>query len=277
MPELPEIETIKRIIEPQITGQKMEGVDVLNAQVIAHPSAEIFAYELNCRTVTDMSRRGKYLTMHLDNGDTLTVHLRMTGQLLVTPLDFPIEKHTHLLIYLSNGLQIRYIDVRRFGRFWYLKRNESDIFTGREKLGLEPFDGQLTLNYLMKKLGKSKKPIKEVLHDQAIVAGIGNIYSDEILFAAKVYPEKKCMMLRRQEWERLVAAIPEIMCWGIETNQMTPEEYLAGMGKEYRNMPYLKAYGHAGQPCPTCGTVLEKITIGGRSSCYCPACQRSDT
>lgn len=203
-----------------------------------------------------MSRRGKFLTIHFENNDSLTLHLRMTGQLLVTPPDYPEEKHTHLVAGLSDGMEIRYIDVRRFGRFWYLKADEADTVTGRSKLG------------------KRKKPIKEMLLDQSIVTGIGNIYSDEILFSACIYPETKCSYMTAEQWERLAKAIPHTLLWGIEANKMTAEEYLAGMGKEYRNTPFLKAYGHEGKPCPNCGSLFERITIGGRSSCFCPKCQK---
>lgn len=274
MPELPEVETIKKIIEPQIKGQKILSVDVRNAQIIAYPKMDMFHDSLENKTVTGMSRRGKFLSIDLDGGDKVYLHLRMTGQLLVTPKDYPLEKHTHLIMELSGGCQIRYIDVRRFGRFWYLKDGEDISITGMDKLGVEPTSRKLTAEYLKSSVGKRKKPIKEVLHDQSIVAGIGNIYSDEILYAAQIYPGKKCAELSDDEWERLAEQIPEIIRWGIKANKMTAKEYLAGQGKEYRNTPHLKAYGHAGKECPVCGAVFEKITVGGRNSTFCPECQR---
>ena len=273
MPELPEVETIKRIIEPQIKGQKILSVDVRNAQIIAHPETELFRGSLVNKTITGMSRRGKYLSINLDDGDKVYLHLRMTGQLLVAPKEYPMEKHTHLIMELSGGSQIRYIDVRRFGRFWYLKAGEDISITGIDKLGIEPTGRKLTAEYLKAAAGKSKKPVKEMLHDQSIVAGIGNIYSDEILYAANIYPEKKCAELSDDEWVRLAEQIPEIIRWGISANKMTAEEYLAGRGKEYRNTLHLKAYGHAGKECSRCGAVFAKVTVGGRSSAFCPKCQ----
>ena len=274
MPELPEVETIKRILEPQLKGRQIVSVAVNNPQIIAYPETDIFSDALVGQTITSMSRRGKYLTIHFEGGGSLTIHLRMTGQLLITPADYPTEKHTHISAGLSDGMEIRYIDVRRFGRFWYLQADEADTVTGRSKLGIEPFDELLTADYLRSKLEKRKKPIKEMLHDQSIVAGIGNIYSDEILFSACIYPETKCSDLTAEQWKRLAKTIPEILLWGIEANEMTAEEYLAGMGKEYRNTPFLKAYGHEDKPCPNCGSLFEKIIVGGRSSCYCPTCQK---
>ena len=159
MPELPEVETVKRIIEPQITGQKIAWVEICNNQVIAHPEPERFAEILSGRAFTSMSGRGKFLSFHMDNGDELVLHLRMAGQLLVTPENHPLEKHTHVIIHLEDGRQIRYIDVRRFGRFWYLREGEADTFTGRNKLGPEPWDPEFTAAYLQTKLGKKKKAI----------------------------------------------------------------------------------------------------------------------
>ena len=274
MPELPEVETIRRIIEPQILKQIIISAAVFNPQVVAYPEAEEFTELLTGQTVKSMSRRGKFLTVHFESEDRLCLHLRMTGQLLVTPTDFPEVKHTHLISDLSNGSQIRYIDQRRFGRFWYLKAGEEDTVTGQNKLGPEPLDDELTWKYLKEKFGKRKKAIKEMLHDQSIIAGIGNIYSDEILYAAKIYPGEKCLDLADTDWKRLAEKIPEIISWGIDVNKMTPEQYLAGMGKEYSNMEYFNAYGREGKPCRKCGTTMERIVIGGRGSCFCPKCQK---
>lgn len=274
---MPEVETIKRIIEPQLKGQTIRSVVINNPQVIAYPDETSFIKLLTGQVVNHMSRRGKFLTIHFESGDSMVVHLRMTGQFLVTPPDYEAEKHTHLIADLSGGNQIRYIDVRRFGRFWYLKKEEEDTFTGQNKLGLEPFDDMLTAAYLKEKLGKRKKAIKEMLHDQSIVTGIGNIYSDEILSAAGIYPEEKCADLRDADWNILAEKIKEIIAWGIDTDEMTPEEYLAGKGKEYSNIPNLRVYGREGKTCLKCGATIERIVIGGRSSCYCPACQKKVT
>lgn len=276
MPELPEVETIRRIIEPQISGRSITSLEIHNPQIIAFPDADNFSSSLVGCSFTGMSRRGKFLIFHLNNGSRLVLHLRMTGQLLVTPADYQEEKHTHLTAELSDGKQIRYIDIRRFGRFWLLGKDEADTVTGMDKLGIEPDDKLLTANFLIEKLSKRKKAIKEMLHDQTIIAGVGNIYSDEILHTARIYPEKPCNTLTNDEWKRLAEQIPKVITWAIEANEITPEDYLAGKGKEYRNTPFLKAYGHNGKPCEVCGTLFEKLTVGGRSSCYCPKCQKKN-
>ncbi len=244
MPELPEVETIRRIIEPQIIGRSIVTIRVQNPQIIACPETETFVASITGNTFTSMSRRGKFLIFNFDNGNRLVLHLRMTGQLLVTPPDYQEEKHTHLIAELSDKNQIRYIDVRRFGRFWYLTDGESVSVTGMDKLGIEPDNKLLTDDYLKSKLGKRKKAIKEMLLDQSIIAGIGNIYSDEILYASRIYPKKPCNILADDEWQRLALQIPKIIGWAIKANEITSEEYLEGKGKEYRNTPYLKVYGH---------------------------------
>ena len=211
MPELPEVETIRRIIGPQVSGRSITSLEIHNPQIIAFPDADTFSSSLVGCSFTGMSRRGKFLIFHLDNGSRLVLHLRMTGQMLVTPADYQEEKHTHLKAELSDGKQIRYIDIRRFGRFWLLGKDQADTVTGMDKLGIEPDDKLLTANFLIEKLNKRKKAIKEMLHDQTIIAGIGNIYSDEILHAARIYPEKSCNALTNAEWKRLAEQIPKVL------------------------------------------------------------------
>lgn len=135
-----------------------------------------------------MDRQGKILIILLESGDKIILHLWMTGCLLVTAYDYPQEKHTHIIFHLSNESELRFSDIRRFGRFWYIQKNEADTYSGISRLGLEPFDKNLSAEYLETKFGRSKKTVKECLLDQSVVAGIGNIYSDEILFRAKVCP-----------------------------------------------------------------------------------------
>lgn len=274
MPELPEVETIRKIIEPQIVGKAICSVKINNSQIIAYPDEEQFVKMLVGQEIISVGRRGKFLTIYMKSGDSVVIHLRMTGQLLVKAQNYPFEKHTHLIADLSGGNQIRYIDVRRFGRLWLMKKGEIDNVTGQEKLGLEPLSKDLNAEYLKTKLKKRKKSIKEMLNAQSVIAGIGNIYSDEILFASGIYPEVKCCDLSDENWNCLVEKIKEIIKWGIDTNKMTPQEYLAGKGKEYGNMLAVKVYGRKGQPCCNCQNKIDKIMIGGRSSYYCPKCQK---
>ena len=258
MPELPEIETIRRVLEPQLAGQRIREMDIRRPEVIAYPSAGEFRRGVEGQAFTHLERRGKFLTACLENGSCMRIHLRMTGCLLLTPEGWPEEKHTHLVFRLEDGRELRFSDVRRFGRFWLFRKGEADSCSGVEKLGEEPFADGFSAAYLL---------------EQSVVAGIGNIYSDEILFAARIYPARPADSLTAVEWERLAAAIPERLHYFIDRNAITPEEYLAGKGQDYRNTPYLQVYGRAGEPCARCGETLLRAVIGGRSSVYCPRCQ----
>ncbi len=274
MPELPEVEAVKRVLEPQIRGITIGSVLVRRPEIIAHPSAGDFCQRLTGRTFLRLERRGKFLIVPLSGGDRMILHFRMTGCLLLTPADYPEEKHTHLVFRLENGMELRFSDTRRFGRFWLLGEGETDLYSGVPQLGMEPFDPAFRAEYLRGRLGNRKKAIKECLMDQNVVAGIGNLYSDEILFAARIYPGRPAGSLAGKEWERLCAAIPEQLSRFIARNAMTPEEYLETRGQEYRNAPYLQVYGREGKPCPVCGETLLRTVIGGRSSVFGPNCQR---
>lgn len=216
MPELPEVETIRRVIEAQIRGLRITNVTVRRPEVIAYPAAADFCRQLAGQAVSRMTRRGKFLTFWLEGGGRVILHLRMTGCLLAAPACLPEEKHTHVVFTFSDGRELRFSDQRRFGRFWMLQKDETDSYSGIGRLGLEPFDGGLTAGYLFGRMGKRRKTIKECLLDQTAVAGIGNIYSDEILFTAGIYPACPANRLERRDWERLAVVIPERLLYFIE-------------------------------------------------------------
>ena len=274
MPELPEIETIKNVIEPQLKGLTIENTRVNRLDVIAHPLAEEFCNAVTGQMITFMTRRGKFLIIHLQDESKIILHLRMTGCLLVTPPDYPQEKHTHVIMQCNNGMELRFSDTRRFGRFWLVQKGEEDTYSGIDKLGIEPLSSDCNSKYLQDQLAKRKKAIKMCLLDQSVIAGIGNIYSDEILFRARIYPSAPANSLTSQEWERLAMAIPECLCYFIEKNRITKDDYLKTRGQDYRNTPFLQVYGREGGPCPCCGEPLVRMVIGGRSSVHCPVCQK---
>lgn len=275
MPELPEIETIKSVIEPQINGLTIETIIVNRPEVIAQPGSDEFCKAVTGQTISAMARRGKFLILHLENESRIILHLRMTGCLLVTPPDYPMEKHTHIIMMLNNGTELRFSDTRRFGRFWLIQSGEEDTYSGIGKLGLEPMSCECNAEYLISKFGKRKKAIKECLLDQSVIAGIGNIYSDEILFRSKICPARPSSSLTVEEWERLAGMIPECLSYFILKNRINADDYLATKGQDYRNTPFLQVYGHAGEPCPNCGNTLCRTAIGGRSSVYCTVCQKN--
>lgn len=273
MPELPEVEAVKRVVEPQIRGRRIQRVTAHNPKVIARPGAEEFCRLVQGQTFSTVDRRGKFLTLHLESGDRLVLHLRMTGNLLPTPGGHPQEKHTHLVFTLDDGSELRYIDLRRFGRFWLLRAGEEDCFTGIDRLGPEPFDPAFDAAYLAGQLARRKRAVKECLLDQSIVAGIGNIYADESLFAARICPTRPANTLTQEEVARLARQIPAILRAAIQGKETSPEEYLASGGRNYRGSSFFQVYGHGGEPCPACGAPLCRTVIGGRSSVYCPCCQ----
>ena len=178
MPELPEVETIKRVIEPQIQGCMITKVAVRRPEVAAYPEADEFCRRLTGQTVSHMARQGKFLIIHLENKERIVLHLRMTGGLLLAPAQCPEEKYTHVVFSLDNGTELRFSDMRRFGRFWLLREEETDTCTGMDKLGLDPLAPACNAEYLSSHLSKRRKAIKECLLEQTIIAGIGNIYSD---------------------------------------------------------------------------------------------------
>lgn len=274
MPELPEIETIKSVIEPQIQGLTIENVLVNRPEVIAHPTADEFCEDVTGQKIFSMARRGKFLIINLCNKNKIILHLRMTGGLLVAPSDYQLEKHTHVIMQLSNGMELRFSDTRRFGRFWLIRNDEKDTYSGIEKLGLEPLSVQCNAEYLQSRLEKRKKAIKECLLDQSVIAGIGNIYSDEILYRARINPSAPANGLSIGQWERLAFEIADCLRYFIDKNSISQEDYLTTKGQDYRNTPFLQVYGHADEPCPNCGNTLCRTVIGGRSSVYCPACQK---
>ena len=272
MPELPEVETARRVLAPQLTGRRITDVRVLCPQVIAYPDAEVFCGGVAGAVVLGLARRGKFLLLQLDRG-TVTLHLRMTGRLLVQPAGAPAEPHTHLILALDDGRALRFLDQRRFGRFWLTAPDEADIRSGVHRLGLEPFDAALTADYLQRRLGRSARTVKACLLDQQTVCGIGNIYADEILFAARIHPAQPANTLPAAAWALLAVEIPRRLAYYIEKNAVSAEGYLEDGGRAYRNTPWLQVYGRAGTPCPRCGAPLQKTTVAGRGTVFCPACQ----
>ncbi len=277
MPELPEVETVRRVIGPQIRGRRAEAVSVLSESAVAHPRAEVFRAELAGQAFAGMGRRGKFLIFDFESGDRMLLHLRMTGRLLVVPAGTAAETHTRVVIKLSGGDELRFADLRRFGRFWFFKSGEEDRVSGVFRLGPEPDDPALTAGYLAEKLGGSRRAVKEALLDQSVVAGIGNIYSDEILFSCGIRPDTPCRGLSPADFEALAAEIPRAIAFFTEKNSIAPGEYLAGGGSDYRNTPYLRVYGRAKEPCRICGETLVRTVIGGRGSVFCPRCQKGRT
>lgn len=265
MPELPEVETVRRGLDPLIRGARI--VDAWG-----HPSPKfVTAPAAIDRTVTHVGRRGKYLLIGLDDGRRLIVHLGMTGQLRVDPSDQPLDPHDRAWWRLADGRRIIYRDVRRFGRIAVLGDDVSELPT-LAALGLEPDDPAFTPERLWRNINSSRARIKTQLLSQRPVAGIGNIYADEALWRARIHPAAR--RVSRVAAERLHIAIVEVLQAAIDNGGTTLRDYRTVDGGVGTNQAELLCYGRSGSPCDRCATLLRRSVWDGRSTTWCPTCQR---
>lgn len=272
MPELPEIETVKRVLSPQLQSRRITKVEILKP-VIAHPDESAFRREATGDVFGTISRRGKFLILNMKSGNRVAVHLRMTGQLLVAPLEYPEIAHTHVKFGLDDGNFLIFADARRFGRIWLIRKGETDEFTGMAKLGPEPFDEGFTAKYFSERVSGRRITIKQALMEQETVAGIGNIYSDEICFEAGLRPDRPVSSLSPEDWEKTVSSAVKVLKQAVAANAVTAEEYLQSKGENYRVSEFFKVYGRENEACG-CGGTVKRIKIAGRSSYFCPDCQK---
>ncbi len=274
MPELPEVETIRRSLEDKLIGKTLTGVKVLLDKMVKGISPEDFDAELRGKKITGISRRGKYLIIYLTGGITVVIHLRMTGQLLYCPAGQDTIKHTHIVFQLNDKGQLRFVDQRQFGRVHLVQAKELDNLSGLKNLGIEPLSECFTREFFRKELKKKHTKIKPLLLDQTFLAGVGNIYADEALFRAKVNPERVAAGLSPREAANLYLAIKKVLLEGISNKGTSIRDYLDGEGNPGSNQDNLKVYGRAGEPCIKCRKPIERKVIGGRSSHFCPKCQK---
>ncbi|MFQ5812435.1 MAG: bifunctional DNA-formamidopyrimidine glycosylase/DNA-(apurinic or apyrimidinic site) lyase [Anaerolineae bacterium] len=270
MPELPEVETIARGLREPLIGRQFTSVRVGWANLVARPSVEEFERGLVGQRILGVKRRGKYLVFALSSGGSLIIHLRMTGRLLIVNSDDELDKHDHLIFELDDGRELRFNNVRKLGRV-YLVDDEDEI-TG--KLGPEPLDGDFAPADFAALFSGRRGMIKPLLLNQRFMAGIGNIYADEALFAARIHPERRADTLTAEEIEHLYGTIRQVLAQGIQNRGTTFSDYLDAEGREGRNQEYLRVFRRTGQPCPRCGTPIERTVVGGRGTYFCPRCQK---
>ncbi len=270
MPELPEVETYIRELQPLLAGKTVQRVQVAWPRIIAAPTPESFAAKLPGRRFVAFARRGKYMLLGLDDGSTLVVHLRMTGALRLHPADAPEDKHTHVVFHLDTGERLHYRDPRKFGRLWLVEDVESVV----GKLGPEPLGEAFQPDVLAGALAGRRAAIKAVLLDQRIVAGIGNIYADEALFAAGVDPRRPAGSLSREEIAALHRAIRDVLSQAIALRGSSMKDYAPPSGERGGFQEVHQVFRRTGAPCPRCGTLIQRTVIAQRSTHYCPGCQR---
>jgi len=280
VPELPEVETVRRGLEQLTLGQTIEGGEVLHRRSLAYPLSvgEFWAQITGC-TFGAWHRRGKYLLAQLEKDDHpagwLGCHLRMTGQLLWVKAEDRRSPHTRIILKCQSGQELRFVDIRTFGRVWWIPPAVVPvaIMTGLQKLGPEPFGEAFTPAYLYEKLHKSRRPLKTILLDQALVAGLGNIYADEVLFFCGFHPTTPADRLSSEDCQRLHHQIQRTLTLAIAAGGTSFSDYrqVTGINGNYGGLA--QVYGRKGQDCHQCGTPIEKLKLAGRSSHFCPQCQ----
>lgn len=276
MPELPEVETVASDLRGQITGRRFTEPHILWPRTLAAPDEAALAERLAGRAVIDVGRRGKYLLIHLSDGQTLIVHLRMTGGLSVAPGDSPLleDKHARAWFGLAgiggaDGDALVFTDARKFGRIWLVH----DIAEVTGKLGPEPLAWDLTQEAFAARLRRRKVAIKALLLDQTAVAGVGNIYADEALFRAGIHPLRKAATLTDEELSRLYDSLREVLREAIDKRGTLLRDYRTPYGVDGYFRSHLRVYGRRGQPCSNCGGPIERIRVTQRSTHFCPRCQ----
>ena len=271
MPELPEVETVKNSLKLRLIGKKIYKVVVRYPNIIAYPSVDDFIKGVGGKEIRDIKRRGKFLMFDLGDSYLLS-HLRMEGKYFFKKHDEEINKHEHVIFDLGD-MELRYMDTRKFGRMYLIKKDMVNDMKPISELGLEPWDDRLMVSYLKDKYKNKKLPIKSVILDQSIIVGIGNIYADEILFMGRINPLKVASKLDDKELEDIIKYTRSVLNHAIELGGTTIRSYTSVDGVHGRFQNELAIHGKDKGVCPICGEVIEKIKVGGRGTYYCPKCQ----
>ena len=267
MPELPEVETIKNELSPWVVGQSFTQVTILDTELVSGGSAEEVRRGLIGQKVESLGRRGKYLIFHLSNGKSLIIHLRMTGSLLLNPQE--VERYARAVFHLSNGHRFVFRDRRRLGLMWLV--DDADTVVG--KLGPEPLDESFTAGILGQRLSRHHISVKAALLDQCIVAGIGNMYADEALFAARIHPLRKADALSPAEVRTLHNCIRRVLEAAIDSKGASVDTYVRPEGELGTAHFAFKVAHRGGEPCPICGSTIERVPVQNRGTHFCPRCQ----
>jgi formamidopyrimidine-DNA glycosylase len=274
MPELPEVETVVRDLRPLLVGRRFTSAWA-GRLALRKPWKAAWKKRLVGRRVDAVRRRGKWIVLELDDGGRLVVHLGMTGQLTVAPTDAPRKAHTHLLFDLDEPTkQLRFRDVRRFGSATlFSSEEEVEASFAAAGLGPEPFG--LDPAYWRRRMASTSRCVKAVLLDQGVVAGVGNIYADEALFEARLHPSLIASALGDETADRLRQAVASVLNRAIEGRGSTIRDYVGGSGLKGAFQKEFRVYGCTGRPCFRCKAVIERVRLAGRSTHYCPECQKS--
>ena len=273
MPELPEVETIRRGLEPLLVGRRIRDL-TLRERRLREPVRPAELQRLRGARIESVRRRSKYLLIDTCAGDTMLVHLGMSGQLWVSAAGRPARPHEHLVFALDDGRELRFADTRRFGLIRVLRTDRLARHPRLRDLGPEPLDGKLTGEALYRATRHRRKPVKNLLLDTRAVAGVGNIYACEALHRAGVNPRRSVQRIARPGWERLVGAVQEVLLEAIRAGGTTLRDFFNAEEEAGYFALALRVYGREGHPCRRCGGTIRRIVQAGRSTFYCPRCQR---
>lgn len=272
MPELPEVETVRRGIEPHVLGRRIGQLIVRDSRLRWPVPAELPA-QARGRRIDATSRRGKYLLLHLDNGDRLILHLGMSGRLFVLQAGHPLRKHDHLDIELDDGGLLRFHDPRRFGAVLHWAADQPTHVLLRD-MGPEPFSPEFNGEYLYALSRGRRGAVKNFVMDGHVVVGAGNIYAAESLFRAGIRPTRAAGRVTRAQYALLAAKIREVLEEAVIQGGTTLRDFAGAHGESGYFQQKLYVYGRDGQPCLVCETPIRRLVIGQRASCYCPGCQK---
>jgi formamidopyrimidine-DNA glycosylase len=270
VPELPEVETVARDLRPLITGAMIVDAETRWARTLRGLTPEAFASGVTGRRIEGVSRRGKQVVVSLDGAAFLTIHLKMTGQLFVVRQDTPDDPYVRLVLELEDGREIRFRDIRKFGRVGLYVAADDDPFA---TTGPEPLADSFTVAAFRRRIRGRKGRLKPLLLDQSFIAGVGNIYADEALWAARLHPLRTARTLRPADERRLWLELRRILAEAVIRRGSSIDDYTAPDG-DGEMQEHLRVYQRAGEPCPRCGRPIRRIVVGGRATHYCSWCQR---
>ena len=273
MPELPEVETICRGLRARLPGRRVVKVEVREARLRSTINGD-FSSQLLDRTILDVGRRGKYLLVFLAGGRVWISHLGMSGKLIHVEGEKPREKHDHIIVGLDSGCELRYHDPRRFGLSLVVAHDELQALSQLKHLGLDPFDRRFSSQYLYSVTSSSRRRIRDVLIDQRMVAGVGNIYANEILFRAGIRPATRAWRLTRNKVERIAETTPKVLREAIRWCGTSFSDYRDAEDGFGEFQKHLRVYDREGEKCRACPSKIKRVSLGNRGAFYCPSCQR---
>jgi formamidopyrimidine-DNA glycosylase len=277
VPELPEVESVRRRLAPVLEGRRLERVEIADARLTRPFDPMLVARELEGERIDTVDRRGKYLIVRFESGRALLVHLRMTGSFRLrsaAEAELDEDAYRRSVVRLDDGSDVAYRDVRRFGTWLLLEPGELDDYLDA-RIGPEPLDPEFTAARLATRLARRRAPVKAALLDQRTLAGVGNIYADEALWRSRIHPLREARSLRAAETRTLTQAIKDVLELAIERQGSTLRDYALPDGEAGGMQEEFRVYGRLGEPCDRCGTPIERIVVGGRGTWYCPRCQRA--